>query len=486
MKKRMLALSLAMTMPLFSGQASAQVRHLYLAATDGYHHLPDHNVYGITPATLATAPYRKVYMRGFCDDVDGTQAVPGCANMPAPIIDVTQGDDVFVHLRNIGNANPYAPADPHTIHLHGMELTTQNDGFNETAFEVPDTPGQNTAVYYFKAQKPGTYMWHCHVEASEHITLGMYGAMVIRPRRATFNSVYGGNYLDRFDKEYLMVLTDVDTRSRDFIQLAAAPAGSPAEAELLRRFDKNSNGTLEPEEQYNFTDFKANWWMVNGRAFPDTLLPVTPAATTAACNNGTGRSLVVSDTGDFEGCNPPASGPLSGFLTGSNNATSYAALVDANYNDNVLMRLINIGYTEVPWHAHGWHFTRVGKDANPIDPTNQKQEYTVHIGSGETHDMITRFKDLRTTGGYASNSMISNQGSGLNEIAGAWGVYGIDPAAHDNNLDVQWYPMHSHNDYFVTNNGAYPGGMAVLVRATTAPPPAASTTRQRGSAPRRR
>ncbi|MBA1333470.1 hypothetical protein QQ73_21325, partial [Candidatus Endoriftia persephone str. Guaymas] len=74
-------------------------------------------------------------------------------------------------------------------------------------------------------------------------------------------------------------------------------------------------------------------------------------------------------------------------------------------------RLINIGYTEVPWHAHGWHFTRVGKDANPIDPTNQKQEYTVHIGSGETHDMITRFKDLRTTGGYASNSMISNQGS---------------------------------------------------------------------------
>lgn len=35
----------------------------------------------------------------------------------------------------------------------------------------------------------------------------------------------------------------------------------------------------------------------------------------------------------------------------------------------------------------------------------------------------------------------------------------------DNNIDVQWYPRHSHYDYQFTHNGLYPGGMAGLMLA---------------------
>ncbi|MGD8869402.1 MAG: multicopper oxidase domain-containing protein [Gemmatimonadales bacterium] len=162
--------------------ASAKVRHLYVAATDGYAYVPDHNGYADAGNPGSQMPVRRYYIRGFCDDTPDRTAEPGCANLPAPIIDVDQGDDVFLHLRNIGDGNPFAPKDPHTIHLHGMHVTTQNDGFNETSFEVPEG---TEAVYYFNPDKPGTYMWHCHVEASEHVQMGMYGLRrhVQRPLR---------------------------------------------------------------------------------------------------------------------------------------------------------------------------------------------------------------------------------------------------------------------------------------------------------------
>jgi len=112
--------------------ASAAVRNLFIAATDGYHYVPAHLGYppevtgdGSVPGapTIDPTAYRKVYMSGFCDDTPAQNATPGCANMPVPIIDVNVGDDVFITLRNFDNVNPISPKDPHTIHLHGQQVT---------------------------------------------------------------------------------------------------------------------------------------------------------------------------------------------------------------------------------------------------------------------------------------------------------------------------------------------------------------------------
>ena len=468
--------------------ANGAVRNLYIAATDGFHNVPNHiggppEVTGngvpvgqptIDPNNSVGPPptsYRKVYMRGFCDDTPAQTALPGCANMPAPIIDVNLGDDVFITLRNIDNANPISPKDPHTIHLHGQQVTTQNDGFNETSFEVPETPGQNQAVYYWYADKPGTFMWHCHVEASEHITMGMYGALIVRPRRA--NTVYGGQFRDAYDREYVWLLSDVDSPGRDAIQSdfnAAALTGTPADPALT--------GEIAADiDNYNFADYQADYWLTNGRAFPDTILGTYDPA---PCN-ATARPVAI----DFVGCNPPASGPPVGFLTGSNNLASYAPLIAANQDDRVLVRVINMGYQDQSFHFHGWHFNVVGKDANPIPVASQREQYTLQIGSGEAHDVIIEMVETANheNGGTGPNgvgaSIISGQGGGLNEFACIWGVYSdadntVNPptpavnclsplGSGDNNVAVQWYPAHSHYDYQVTNNGGYPGGMAGLM-----------------------
>ena len=41
----------------------------------------------------------------------------------------------------------------------------------------------STFTYYYKVNDPGTFMWHCHVEATEHMEMGMLGMLNVLPRQ---------------------------------------------------------------------------------------------------------------------------------------------------------------------------------------------------------------------------------------------------------------------------------------------------------------
>jgi FtsP/CotA-like multicopper oxidase with cupredoxin domain len=306
--------------------------------------------------------------------------------------------------------------------------------------------------------------------------MGMYGALIVRPDgpgMASQSTVYGGQFNDGFDKEYVWLLSDVDSPGRDAIQsdfTPAALAGTGADPALTGEDPADIVG-------YNFADYQPDYWMINGRAFPDTILSTSTPADDAACNSDPARTVDLAI--DFEGCNHAASGPPSGFLTGSNNLTSYAPLVAGNWGDRVLVRMINMGYSDQSFHFHGWHFRYVGKDANPLKTRLQNEQYTLQIGSGETYDVIV---NMVQTANHMNNgagpngvghSTITGQGGGLNEFACVWGIYSDTSGncnspigSGDNNVAVQWYPAHSHYDYQVTNNGGYPGGMAGVILAT--------------------
>jgi len=45
-----------------------------------------------------------------------------------------------------------------------------------------------------------------------------------------------------------------------------------------------------------------------------------------------------------------------------------------------------------------------------------------------------------------------------------------EPSAINDNFFPQFYPMHNHDDYKVTNNGVYPGGQLTYIQ-TDAPEP---------------
>jgi FtsP/CotA-like multicopper oxidase with cupredoxin domain len=96
--------------------------------------------------------------------------------VPGPLIHVKQDDDLIVHVTNNTTL-------PHTIHWHGTHQmgTWKMDGVPGITQE-PIMPG-DTFTYKFKADRPGTLWYHCHVNVNEHAGIrGMWGPMIVDPK----------------------------------------------------------------------------------------------------------------------------------------------------------------------------------------------------------------------------------------------------------------------------------------------------------------
>jgi len=101
----------------------------------------------------------------------------GFITLPAPLLTYDEGAVVSLAFEN-------PSPESHTIHLHGLDVDQANDGVPATSFFV--TSGQSTA-YDFTATHSGTYLYHCHVTTTLHLTMGMYGmVLVTRPDGTLF------------------------------------------------------------------------------------------------------------------------------------------------------------------------------------------------------------------------------------------------------------------------------------------------------------
>ena len=96
--------------------------------------------------------------------------------VPGPLIHVKEGDDVVIHVSNNTTLS-------HTIHWHGVLQTGswRNDGVPGIT-QQPIKPGE-TFTYRWKADRPGTLWYHCHVNVNEHVGIrGMWGPIVVDPK----------------------------------------------------------------------------------------------------------------------------------------------------------------------------------------------------------------------------------------------------------------------------------------------------------------
>ena len=90
--------------------------------------------------------------------------------VPGPTLRCTEGDLIRVHFRNAGTHQ-------HSLHFHGFHPANM-DG----VFEQIDPGG--SYVYEFEAQPFGLQLYHCHtMPLKRHIAKGLYGAMIIDPKR---------------------------------------------------------------------------------------------------------------------------------------------------------------------------------------------------------------------------------------------------------------------------------------------------------------
>jgi hypothetical protein len=347
---------------------------LYFAGTDGWMYNPPPHISPYHPDVLAPAPFTN-YMFGFrdvthyVDSVGGPTAEEKVQNQKmkaqhnAPFFWVNQFDpgnpvDFKLQVTNLGLQIRPDLTDPHTLHWHGFRnVIPFFDGEPTGSVAIP-TGGFFTYVY--RPRDPGTYMYHCHVEDVEHVHMGMTGIVFVRPLQdgQSFGGFTKFAYNDGdgstgYDREFPMFMSEVWLKAR-------------------------WNGAHIQEHLW--ADFKADFSLLNGRVYPDTLLPNSPIDVAAST-----KSLVVQtdpDTGDLI--------PNAGLE--HLQSQPHSALVTCEEGERVLLRFANLGFREAAMTLAGIKMRVVGRDATPMrsrDGTDTSYYTdTVLVGAGESFDVI--------------------------------------------------------------------------------------------------
>jgi FtsP/CotA-like multicopper oxidase with cupredoxin domain len=339
---------------------------LFFAGTDGWFWLPDSpNLAPYFPDTLAPAPFNS-YIFGF-------RNVTGMADLArenqrnkaqhnAPFFwanEVTDDADpgLRVQITNLGLALRPDLTDAHTLHWHGFRnVIPFYDGEPTGSVSVP--VGQ-LFTYVYRPHDPGTYMYHCHVEDIEHVTMGMTGIVFVRPLQNGQNiggftkfAYNDGDGSTGYHREYAMFLSEIWLEGHW------------------------NDAHIQESQWYNF---KADFSLLNGRVYPDTLLPNSPIDLASSTNV---LSIQTDDNGDLI---PPAGHPNLQYQP-------HSALITCNAGERVLLRFANLGFREAAMTLAGIPMRVVGRDATPMkgrDGTDTSYVTdTLLMGAGESYDVI--------------------------------------------------------------------------------------------------
>ena len=173
------------------------------------------------------------------------------AEIPGPTIKVKEGDNVYLTLTNVGMIMRPDLFDPHTVHFHGFPNAAPIfDGEPMSSLSI--NMG-SSLTYYYTAPDPGTYMYHCHVEATEHMQMGMLANLWVTPLQD--ETTVGGCLSQKY------VFNDGDGSTCYDVDFPIQLSG----------FDSNFHDLHIAVQPLPFALMKDNYPMLNGRGYPDTI-----------------------------------------------------------------------------------------------------------------------------------------------------------------------------------------------------------------------
>lgn len=310
----------------------------HLAAGDGFISMADKSATQLQGKSLYTFGFADVTSKPSSQVMLDTLG----ANFSAPTIELKQNQDFYLTLTNVSMAMRPDLFDPHTVHFHGFpQAAPVFDGMPEGSFGV--NMG-SSVTYYYKLNDPGTYMYHCHQEATEHMQMGMLGNLYVKPAQdgttiGGFNKfVYNdGDGTTGYDVAYPLQLSSMDPVFHD------------------------ASLSINP---LPFKNMKDTYTMINGRGYPDT---VNTAALDAPPEK-------------VEFGNSETSQPIHSLIT-------------ATRGQRVLLRLSNLSVTQYfTVTAQGLPMKVVGQGARQLrGPDGKNLHYdttSVTLGGGESAEVL--------------------------------------------------------------------------------------------------
>jgi len=392
--------------PGTAGGPPANTKCMHLIAGDSFVVMPDGN---------------PMYTFGFGDqtgtlpaDVIGEGILDG--EWPGPTIVLEEGDEFYLSLSNVGTVIRPDLFDPHTVHFHGFpNAASVFDGVPEVSISI--NMG-STLTYYYNIVEPGTYIYHCHVEATEHMEMGMLANLYVHSRQDRLgvagdvgpdglvgtadDTVDGATASTRFggSKKGGYAYNDGDGTTGWDVEKAIQ----------ISSFDSRFHDASLFVQPLPFAGLEATYPQMNGRGYPDTLVPgdLPPPADNTA----------------------PVAGHPPGKVTGTpgeilNNGTptqTMDSVITVNQGEKLLLRLSNVSvdrfYTMT---AQGLTMQIVGTGARHMRGIDGKNVYrdvaSVNFGGGETHDVLIDTTGV-APGTYFLYSTELHQMSNLTELDG--------------------------------------------------------------------
>ena len=255
---------------------------------------------------------------GFATNAGGEPQLPG------PVIKASVGDVLKINLHNrlsdfVSLIFPGQDFIPEPVKEDGVMIS-----YNAHAL-----PGKSVK-YTFTANRPGLFLYESGTRPEKQVPMGLYGAIEIYPESFKSNqTAYGNNTRSKFDVEKLLILSELDSRFN-----LAMGAGNP----------------------FNMLDFEPDYWLINGRSFPYTLLP---------------------DDANFL------------------DSQRLSAKVNSRPGQRILLRCINAGTQNHTFRLEGITARVVAVDSWPlmtgsgsVDQTYLKN--TITVASGESYDLLLK------------------------------------------------------------------------------------------------
>jgi len=375
-----------------------------------------------TPGTVSgtTHTFNLVAKTGYIDTPDGNSVFMwSYANADAPDNGHFQSPGPVLCVTQgqtvVVNLTNNLP-EPSSIVFPGQDAAVTATGGTAGLLTTEAAASTGTVSYSFTAGSPGTYLYESGSDIAKQIEMGLYGALIVRPSLGAA-LVYGATTAFDPAREYLLLLSEIDPDLHHAVE---------------------TGGT------YDVNARRDRYFAINGREFPDTIQ-----------DNGSGL-LPNQPYGSLVRVQPttPGSAPA-------------------------LIRMVNVGASNHPFHPHGNHTTLIAQDGRLLLSAGGASASTEHFGetiaSGQTEDLLLRWDDQDNWDPNTKPLPVPppNYRDVFFKDANTW--YGGSPylgykgtlptGVVSQNICGEWYfPWHSHALEEFANFDQGFGGMATLLR----------------------
>jgi len=396
---------------------------------------------GIVCTTGGTATKQPVFdlttRTGYIDLPDGNTAfMYGYSNgfdpfqHPGPVLCVHEGDVVTVILHNTlkvatsmvfpGQDDVRAdgvPSQPQVETPSGMMTSLAPGAAAATATT------QGTVTYTFTANRAGTYLYEAGTDPETQVRMGLFGALIVRP--------VDGNGAQHDDQAYDSTDSKFDATEEFMV--------------LLSEIDPYQHQAVERGKTFNITKYKARYWLINGRGYPDSI-----------ADNGASW-LPNQPYGSLATVQPySAAHPLSG-----------------------MARYLSVGSEDYPFHPHGNNGLVIGRDGHELkngDADMSMEKFAINIGPGQTWDVLFKWYDAENYGLDASKGqkpVTVTVPSLANQVVGTFysgspylgSTQALPPGVQTLNQCGEYYIIsHNHALYQITSWGVTMTGPITYMR----------------------